>query len=44
MGTKTFGRLGSWEYGGFLARTGGADYDDADGTGSTTRATFTSAA
>ena len=44
MGTKTFGRLGSWEYGGFLARTGGADYDDEDGNRQhEPGATFTSA-
>ncbi len=26
LGAKTFGRLDSWEYGGFIARTGGIDY------------------
>jgi hypothetical protein len=26
VGTKAFGRIGDWEYGGFYARTGGADY------------------
>ncbi len=26
VGTKAFGRLGDWEYGGFYARTSGADY------------------
>ena len=31
VGAKTFGRLGAWEYGAFLARTGSVDYDD-DGT------------
>ena len=30
VGAKTFGRLGSWEYGGFVARTGQVDYE-ADG-------------
>jgi hypothetical protein len=31
VGAKTFGRLGPWAYGAFLASTGGVDYDD-DGT------------
>ncbi len=26
VGTKAFGRIGDWEYGGFYARTSGADY------------------
>jgi hypothetical protein len=26
VGTKAFGRFGDWEYGGFYAHTGGADY------------------
>jgi hypothetical protein len=30
VGAKTHGRLGSWEYGAFFARTGGADYTDDD--------------
>jgi hypothetical protein len=28
VGAKAYGRLGSWEYGGFLARTGSVDYLD----------------
>jgi hypothetical protein len=31
FGTKAFGRLDSWEYGGFAARTGGVDFVDDDG-------------
>ncbi len=31
LGAKTYGRLGSWEYGAFFARTGGIDYRDDDG-------------
>ncbi len=30
FGTKAFGRLGSWEYGGFMALTGEKDYFDDD--------------
>lgn len=30
VGAKTFGRLGAWEYGAFLASTGSADYLDED--------------
>ena len=30
VGAKAYGRLGSWEYGGFFARTGGVDYMDDD--------------
>jgi hypothetical protein len=30
VGAKTFGRLGAWEYGAFVARTGSADYLDDD--------------
>jgi hypothetical protein len=44
VGAKTFGRLGTWEYGGFLARTGGADFEDDDGIlQHEPAATFTSA-
>jgi len=28
LGTKAFGRLGDWEYGGFLATTGDRDYEE----------------
>lgn len=35
-GTKAFGRLDTWEYGGFLAVTGERDYTD-DGTAATER-------
>jgi hypothetical protein len=43
VGAKTFGRLGAWEYGAFLARTGNVNYDD-DGTLTTEpAATFASA-
>lgn len=28
LGAKSFGRLGAWEYGGFLARTGAKDFED----------------
>lgn len=30
VGTRAFGRLGAWEYGGFFARTGSVDYLDDD--------------
>jgi hypothetical protein len=44
FGTKAFGRLDSWEYGGFAARTGGVDYEDGDGvTQNEPRAYFGSA-
>ena len=42
IGVKTFGRLGAWEYGGFLARTGGVDYDDDGTPQQEPAATFTS--
>ena len=43
VGAKTFGRLGSWEYGAFMARTGGVAYDDDGTEASEPAATFTSA-
>lgn len=40
MGTKAFGRLGDWEYGGFLAATGGKDYTNGMTSETEDRATF----
>jgi hypothetical protein len=39
-GTKAFGRLGEWEYGGFLARTGRTEYTDAGERKTEEAATF----
>lgn len=43
VGTKAFGRLDSWEYGGFLAFTGSRDYADGNMTATEPRAVFGSA-
>jgi len=40
VGTKAFGRLGDWEYGGFLAATGTKDYMNDDAGQTEDRATF----
>ncbi len=42
-GTKAFGRLDTWEYGGFLAFTGERDYTDDDDPATERRAVFGSA-
>lgn len=43
VGAKTFGRLGSWEYGAFVARTGSVNYDDEGDQVHESAAVFTSA-
>jgi hypothetical protein len=43
VGAKTFGRLGTWEYGAFLARTGSMTYDDDGALSNEPAAAFTSA-
>jgi hypothetical protein len=43
VGAKAFGRAGEWEYGGFVARTGGKDYLDGSTTTNEAEATFVSA-
>jgi hypothetical protein len=42
FGTKAFGRLGDWEYGGFLAMTGARDYLDDDKPTTEPKAYFSS--
>jgi hypothetical protein len=43
LGTKVFGRLGAWEYGGFLAMTGETEYTDDGSEMTENKAVFTSA-
>lgn len=43
FGTKAFGRIGAWEYGGFLAMTGETDYEEDGATVKEDRAYFGSA-
>ncbi|MBX2991828.1 MAG: carbohydrate binding family 9 domain-containing protein [Bacteroidetes bacterium] len=43
VGTKAFGRLDSWEYGGFLAFTGARDFSDGGTPATEHRAVFGSA-
>jgi len=42
VGSKAFGRIGEWEYGGFLAKTGEKTYTDDDGKEIEPSANFTS--
>ncbi len=42
MGSKAFGRVGDWEYGGFVAQTAQTDYLDEDMPMTEPRALFTS--
>ena len=42
LGTKAFGRIGDWEYGGFLATTGAKDYTEDDGPHSEPKSYFSS--
>lgn len=42
FGTKAFGRLGQWEYGGFMAMTGEQDYEENGEIKSEPRAYFSS--
>ncbi len=42
LGSKAFGRLGDWEYGGFVARTGEVEYADAGQRVTEEAATFAS--
>ncbi len=43
MGTKAFGRVNDWEYGGFVAMTDETHYKDGDGSATEPRALFASA-
>jgi hypothetical protein len=43
LGTKAFGRINTWEYGGFLALTGAADYAENGENHTEERALFASA-
>jgi len=40
FGTKAFGRINDWEYGGFLALTGATNYTDADGVNQTEKQAY----